>query len=115
MPRARPPAAEQAAHPYPDGWLRSGSTGFSLAIKRSAIVCSEVRRRARIKYVYNILDLGYRADDIIWLVESGVLTLGYQSSSYFTDAARPGRADLPFLFSDRRRHERRWTGRSGTR
>src|SRR5205823_740316 len=26
-----------------------------------------------VKYVYNILDLGYREDDINWLVEGGVL------------------------------------------
>jgi hypothetical protein len=35
-------------------------------------------------YVYNILDLGYRGDDILWLVEDGLLTLGYQSTSYLT-------------------------------
>src|SRR6516162_7440189 len=38
-----------------------------------------------VKYVWNIMDLGYRAEDILWLVEHGLLTLGYQSSSYLTD------------------------------
>jgi len=28
------------------------------------------------------MELGYRAEDILWLVEHGLLTLGYQSSSY---------------------------------
>ncbi|MEK9725080.1 MAG: TRAP transporter substrate-binding protein [Rhodospirillaceae bacterium] len=52
-----------------------------------------------IHYVWNIMDLGYRGEDIIWLVESGLLTLGYQSSSYLTDRARAlGFVDLPFQF-----------------
>lgn len=76
------------------------STGFSLALKRIGD-----RLKARfgdevdVKYVYNILDLGYRGEDIVWLVEEGVLTLGYQSSSYFTERVPElGIADLPFLF-----------------
>src|ERR1700730_10850078 len=53
-----------------------------------------------IKYVWNIMDLGYRAEDILWLVEHGVLTLGYQSSSYLTDrVAELGVVDLPFLLA----------------
>jgi len=56
--------------------------------------------RIDIKYVWNIMDLGYRAEDILWLVEHGLLTLGYQSSSYLTDRVPElGLVDLPFLFS----------------
>jgi tripartite ATP-independent transporter DctP family solute receptor len=84
------------------GGYGPATTGFSLAIKR---IGDRLEKRfgdqVEIKYVYNILDLGYRADDIIWLVESGVLTLGYQSSSYLTDRIPAvGVVDLPFLFSD---------------
>src|ERR1700733_2812837 len=58
--------------------------------------------RVGVKYVWNIMDFGYRAEDILWLVEDGVLTLGYQSSSYLTDRVPElGFVDLPFLF-DRR-------------
>src|SRR5580704_11329473 len=47
-------------------------------------------------------DFGYRAEDILWLVEDGVLTLGYQSSSYLTDRVPElGFVDLPFLFEKR--------------
>ena len=54
-----------------------------------------------VKYVWNILDLGYRGEDILWLVESGLLTLGYQSSSYLTDRVPElGFVDLPFLFKN---------------
>ncbi len=45
------------------------------------------------------MDLGYRAEDILWLVEHGLLTLGYQSSSYLTDRVPElGFVDLPYLF-----------------
>ncbi len=54
-----------------------------------------------IKYVWNIMDLGYRGEDILWLVENGLLTLGYQSSSYLTDRVPElGFVDLPFLFKN---------------
>ena len=54
------------------------------------------------------MDFGYRAEDILWLVESGVLTLGYQSSSYLTDRVPElGFVDLPFLFAQRRSGARR--------
>src|SRR6266540_903524 len=80
------------------------STGFSLALKK---IGDRLEARfgdgVEVKYVYNILDLGYRGEDILWLVEQGVLTLGYQSSSYLTDRVHDlGAADLPFLFSDTR-------------
>lgn len=55
--------------------------------------------RVDVKYVWNIMDLGYRGEDIWWLVEHGLLTLGYQSSSALTDRIPElGVADLPFLF-----------------
>jgi len=60
--------------------------------------------RISVKYVWNIMDFGYRAEDILWLVEDGVLTLGYQSSSYLTDRVPElGFVDLPFLFDRRER------------
>jgi tripartite ATP-independent transporter DctP family solute receptor len=84
------------------GGYGPATTGFSLALKRIGDrLQAKFGHDVDVKYVYNILDFGYRADDIIWLVESGVLTLGYQSSSYFTDRIPAvGVADLPFLFSD---------------
>src|SRR5262249_39773215 len=56
--------------------------------------------RVQVKYVWNIMDFGYKAEDILWLVEYGLLTLGYQSSSYLTDRVPElGFVDLPFLFA----------------
>src|SRR5215468_3855794 len=69
-------------------------TGFSRALKRFG-------NQIDVKYVWNIMDFGYRAEDILWLVESGILTLGYQSSSYLTDRVPElSFVDLPFLFED---------------
>jgi len=78
------------------------TTSFSLALKRIGDrLEARFGDQVDIKYVYNILDLGYRGLDILWLVEDGVLTLGYQSSSYLTDRVPElGLVDLPFLFSD---------------
>jgi TRAP-type transport system periplasmic protein len=60
---------------------------------------AEFGNRVSVKYVWNIMDFGYRAEEILWLVEDGVLTLGYQSSSYLTDRVPElGFVDLPFLF-----------------
>ncbi len=78
------------------------NNGFSLALKRIGDrLTAKFKGGVDVKYVYNILDLGYRGEDILWLVESGVLTLGYQSSSYLTERVHDlGIADLPFLFKD---------------
>jgi tripartite ATP-independent transporter DctP family solute receptor len=84
------------------GGYGPATTGFSLALKKMGDrLTAKFGRDVDVKYVYNILDLGYRGDDILWLVESGVLTLGYQSSSYLTERVPElGIADLPFLFPD---------------
>jgi TRAP-type C4-dicarboxylate transport system substrate-binding protein len=55
-----------------------------------------------VDYVWNIMDHGHRAEDILTLVENGGMTLGYQSSSYLTDRVPElGFVDLPFLFEHR--------------
>jgi len=79
------------------------TTSFSRALKLIGDTLSQqFPDRVSIKYVWNIMDFGYRAEEILWLVEDGVLTLGYQSSSYLTDRVPElGFVDLPFLF-DRR-------------
>ena len=54
-----------------------------------------------IKYIYNIMDLGFKGEDILWLTEQGFLTVSYQSSSYLTDRVPElGFVDLPFLFEN---------------
>ena len=77
------------------------STGFSKALKFIGDkLQGQFGGRIAIEYVWNIMDHGYKAEDILALVENGKMTLGYQSSSYLTDRVPElGFVDLPFLFS----------------
>ncbi len=80
------------------------TTSFSLALKRIGDrIEAKFPGDVEVRYVYNILDLGYKGLDILWLVENGVVTMGYQSSSYLTDRVSDlGAVDLPFIFADNR-------------
>src|SRR5690348_7898139 len=77
------------------------STGFSKGLK---FIGDKIEARfggdVAVSYVFNIMDHGHKAEDILTLVENGDITLGYQSSSYLTDRVPElGFVDLPFLFS----------------
>jgi TRAP-type C4-dicarboxylate transport system substrate-binding protein len=62
------------------------------------------------------MDFGYKAEEILWLVESGVLTLAYQSSSYLTDRVPElSFVDLPFLFENGERARAAMDGALGRR
>lgn len=62
---------------------------------------AELGDEVEIRYVWNVLDLGYQGGDLLWMAEQGVLTLVYQSTSYLTDRVPELEfADLPFLFRD---------------
>ena len=82
------------------GGYGPSTTCFSLALKRIGDrIKAEFGDEVDIKYVWNVMDLGYKAEDLLWLVEDGLLTLSYQSSSYFTSRAPALEAlDLPFVF-----------------
>jgi TRAP-type C4-dicarboxylate transport system substrate-binding protein len=85
------------------GGYGPASTGFSKSLKFIGDrLEQQFGDRVEVKYIWNIMDFGYRAEDILWLVEHGLLTLGYQSSSYLSDRVPElGFVDLPFLFSRR--------------
>lgn len=76
------------------------TTSFSRALKFIGDrLNAELGGRVDVKYVWNIMDLGYRNEEILSLVENGILSLGYQSTSFLTDRfPELGFADLPFLF-----------------
>ena len=78
------------------------STGFSKALKFIGDrLTAQFGDRLAIDYVFNIMDHGHKAEDILTLVENGEMTLGYQSSSYLTDRVPElGFVDLPFLFAN---------------
>jgi TRAP-type C4-dicarboxylate transport system substrate-binding protein len=52
-----------------------------------------------VKYIWNVMDLGYQGGDLLWMAEHGILTLSYQSTSYLADRVPELElADLPYLF-----------------
>jgi TRAP-type transport system periplasmic protein len=77
------------------------STGFSKSLKFIGDKLeAQFGKDVAVEYVFNIMDHGHKAEDILTLVEDGAMTLGYQSSSYLTDRVPElGFVDLPFLFS----------------
>ena len=77
------------------------TTTFSRGLKRIGDrLTQQFGAEVDVKFVWNIMDLGYRTEDLWWLVEHGLLTLGYQSSSGLTERVPAlGVADLPFLFA----------------
>jgi TRAP-type transport system periplasmic protein len=79
------------------------TTSFSRSLKLIGDTLSAAfGDRIAVDYIWNIMDSGHRAEDILSLVENGEITLGYQSSSYLTDRVPElGFVDLPFLFGER--------------
>lgn len=79
------------------------TTGFSRALKQIGDRLEEkFGDIVDVKYYWNIMELGFKGEQILPLVENGFLTLGYQSSSYLTHRVPElGVLDLPFIFSDR--------------
>ncbi len=52
-----------------------------------------------IRYVWNVMDFGYKAEEVLWMAERGLLTVAYQSTSYLTERVPELEfVDLPFLF-----------------
>ena len=98
------------------GGYGPATTGFSRALKFIGDrLEAQFGDRIDVKHIWNIMDFGYRAEDILWLVEHGLLTLGYQSSSYLTDRVpEVGFVDLPFLFSAREQARAAIDGALGT-
>ena len=77
------------------------TTGFSKSLK---FIGDKLQAQfgggVAVEYIWNIMDHGHKAEDILTLVEAGEMTLGYQSSSYLTDRVPElGFVDLPFLFA----------------
>jgi len=103
-------------HPDPHGGYGPATTGFSRALKLIGDrLTAQFGDRVDIKYVWNIMDSAIARGHSV-AVEHGLLTLGYQSSSYLTDRVPElGLVDLPFLFQSTapgagRDRRRAWSG-----
>lgn len=60
---------------------------------------AEFGKAVDVKYVWNVMDFGYRGEEVLWMAERGILTISYQSTSYLTERVPELEfTDLPFLF-----------------
>jgi TRAP-type C4-dicarboxylate transport system substrate-binding protein len=54
-----------------------------------------------VHYVWNVMDFGYKAADLLWMAEDGILSTTYQSTSYIADRVPElDFVDLLFLFDN---------------
>ena len=68
----------------------------------------------KVDLFWNILDFGYRAEDLLSMVESGILTMCYFSTSYLTERIKElGIIDLPFIFQDLKQAHKNLDGNLG--
>ena len=91
------------------------NTSFSKALKFiGEQITSQLGQDVDVEYVFNVMDLGYKSEDIIKLTEEGKLTISYQSSSYLTDAIPElGLIDLPLIFENNNQARRNMDGALG--
>jgi TRAP-type C4-dicarboxylate transport system substrate-binding protein len=62
-------------------------------------LAAQFGKEVDIRYVWNVMDFGYKAEEVLWMSERGILTIAYQSTSYLTERVPELEyADLPFLF-----------------
>jgi TRAP-type C4-dicarboxylate transport system substrate-binding protein len=75
------------------------TTSFSQALKKTGDrLESRFPAEVEVKYVYNVLEVGYTTGDLRWLVGDGVFALGYLTMT--GDVPELELAALPFLFPD---------------
>jgi len=69
---------------------------------------------AEVRYLWNVMDLGHKAEEVLPMVERGELTLGYMTTSYLTGRVPELELlDLPFLFQSREKAHAAMDGRLG--
>lgn len=82
------------------GGYGPATTTHSRALKMVGdSLAAQFGKEVDIRYVWNVMDFGYKSEDVLWMAERGILTLAYQSTSYLTDRVPELEfIDLPFLF-----------------
>ncbi len=92
------PAASGRARRVRLAGYSPSTTSFSRGMRHiGERVQSEAGGDIDVDYLYNVLEIGYGGGDLRWLVDAGVLTMGYTT---ITDVPELELAALPFLFAD---------------
>jgi TRAP-type C4-dicarboxylate transport system substrate-binding protein len=77
-------------------------------------LAAQFDKEVDIKYVWNVMDFGYKSEDVLWMSERGILTVAYQSTSYLTNRVPELEfIDLPFLFESLEQARRAMDGALG--
>jgi TRAP-type C4-dicarboxylate transport system substrate-binding protein len=99
-PEAPPVAAEQDPIVIRLGGYGPETTSFSQGMRLIGERLTErLGERVDVRYVLNVLDLGYGGADLSWLVDSGLLTMAYATMSEDRIPEFEVGA-LPFVFDD---------------
>jgi TRAP-type transport system periplasmic protein len=81
------------------GYSPADSTHSRAAVHFRDTLARRVGDAVRVDHYWNVMDFGYRADDLLSMVECGLLTLCYFSSSYLAHRVPELEViDLPFIF-----------------
>ncbi len=81
------------------GYSPADSTHSRAAVHFRDVLAKRVGKAVQVDHYWNIMDFGYRADDLLSMVECGLLTMCYFSTSYLSDRVPELEAiDLPFIF-----------------
>jgi C4-dicarboxylate-binding protein DctP len=83
------------------GYSPADSTHSRAAVRFQEALAGRVADAVRVEHYWNVMDFGYRADDLLAMVECGLLTLCYFSTSYLANRVPELEVlDLPFVFDD---------------
>lgn len=83
------------------GYSPADSTHNRAAVHFKESLARRVADAVKVEHYWNVMDFGYRADDLLAMVECGLLTLCYFSTSYLADRVPELEViDLPFIFRD---------------
>jgi len=83
------------------GYSPADSTHSRAAVHFNEALAQRVAGAVQVEHYWNVMDFGYRADDLLAMVECGLLTLCYFSTSYLANRVPELEViDLPFVFDD---------------
>ncbi len=81
------------------GYSPADSTHSRAAVHFKEALAKRVGEAVRVEHYWNVMDFGYRADELLSMVECGLLTMCYFSTSYLADRVPELEViDLPFVF-----------------
>jgi TRAP-type transport system periplasmic protein len=88
------------------GYSPADSTHSRAAVHFKEALARRIGVAVQVDHYWNVMDFGYRADDLLSMVECGLLTMCYFSTSYLADRVPELEViDLPFIFeSEARAH-----------